>query len=69
MGEMPATELHVAETEIERVTRWRVERLERAGYDHEVAHELAERPDVDLHRAVGLLENGCSPEMAARILL
>ncbi|MGH6876708.1 MAG: hypothetical protein ACREHV_04930 [Rhizomicrobium sp.] len=66
---MTATDLQVEATELERVTSWRAERLERAGYDHDVAHELAERPDIDLHHAVELLERGCDPEIAARILL
>jgi hypothetical protein len=33
------------------------------------AHELAHRPDVDLHRAIELLERGCKPELALKILL
>jgi hypothetical protein len=68
MVQVPATELHTEETESERVTRWRAERLERAGYATEVARELAERVDIDLHHAIQLVERGCSPEMAARIL-
>ena len=31
--------------------------------------ELAARLDVDLHRAIALVENGCPPEMALQILL
>jgi hypothetical protein len=33
-----------------------------------VAAELAMRNDVDLHRAIELLERGCSIELAADIL-
>jgi len=66
---MPATEIPVTESEHERVERWRAEALERAGYSHEAAAELAARPDVDLHRAIDLLQNGCPPETALRILL
>jgi hypothetical protein len=65
---MPATDLHIEETESERVVRWRAERLQRAGYDPELAHELAARADIDLHLAVELIEHGCAPETAARIL-
>jgi hypothetical protein len=65
---MPATDLHLQESETDRVVRWRTERLVRAGYDAEVARELATRADVDLHFAVELIERGCAPEMAARIL-
>lgn len=68
MTQVTATELQLVESELERVTSWRAERLERAGYDRDVAHELAERADVDLHRAIELLERGCDPAMAARIL-
>jgi hypothetical protein len=65
---MSAAEVQVQESESERVARWRAEALERAGYDSVTAAELAGRTDVDLHRAIGLLENGCSPELALQIL-
>jgi hypothetical protein len=67
---MSAAELDVyQETESERIQRWRAEELERAGYDGPVAIELAGRADVDLHLAVELLERGCPPSTALRILL
>ena len=66
---MTATELQIVETEQERVERWRTEALERAGYDHDAAVELASHTHVDLHRAIGLLESGCPAETALRILL
>jgi hypothetical protein len=67
MGE---TELHVLEdTEQLQIELWRAEELERAGYSHRAAGRLAARPDIDLHQAVRLLERGCSPELALRILL
>jgi hypothetical protein len=66
---MTAAELHIPESEIERVERWRAEELERVGYDAESAGRLAARHDVDLHRAVELLRQGCPPETALRILL
>jgi hypothetical protein len=65
---MAATELNSAETESEKVERWRAEALEHAGYDAVAALELAVRPDVDLHRAIELLEHGCPPELAVQIL-
>ena len=65
---MTTTEIQIAETEHERVVRWRAEALERAGYDELSAHELAARSDVDLHHAIELLERGCPAELAARIL-
>lgn len=66
---MPAAELHTHETEIQRIERWRAEMLERAGYAHEAAAELAARHDVDLHAAVELVEKGCPADVALRILL
>ena len=54
--------------ERERITSWRREALERAGYPPETAAELAGRDDVDLHFAASLLERGCSPELALQIL-
>jgi hypothetical protein len=59
----------IVETELERVERWRAEELMRAGYDPAAAHDLATRPDIDLHTARELLERGCPPELAAQILL
>jgi hypothetical protein len=56
-------------TEQERIEQWRASALERAGYDPVAAAELAGRNDIDLHLAVELLENGCPPETALRILI
>ena len=69
MESMSATELHIVETEAEKVERWRAEALEKVGYDPDSALQLAARPDVDLHQAVELVEAGCPPEVALRILL
>jgi hypothetical protein len=66
---MTAAQIQIEETEAQRVERWRAEALERAGYDPEGAAELAARPDIDLHRAMHLLESGCSAELALQILL
>ncbi len=66
---MPAAEVHITETEIERIERWRASELERAGYDPEGAAALAARHDVDLHYAADLLRRGCPAETALRILL
>jgi hypothetical protein len=56
-------------TEIERIERWRRERLEAAGFSPHAASELAERHDVDLHAAIDLVERGCPTEVAVRILV
>jgi hypothetical protein len=55
--------------EVERVELWRLDSLERAGYDAESAAVLAASPEVDLHFAVSLLERGCTVELALQILL
>jgi hypothetical protein len=54
--------------ELVEVLRWRQRRLLQSGYAEEDARALAARPDVDLHRAVELLERGCPPELAVRIV-
>jgi len=64
-----AEEIEIQETERERVERWRAEALERVGYDATSAALLATQHDVDLHLAVELVERGCPPGTAIRILL
>jgi hypothetical protein len=65
---MSAVEL-VIETEQERVERWRAEELLRAGFDPDGAMELACRLEIDLHAAIELVDRGCPPELALKILL
>ena len=55
--------------EVELVEQWRLDSLERAGYDAESAAVLAASPEVDLHLAVSLLKRGCPVELAVQILL
>ena len=59
----------VTESELERITRWRSEELERAGYARDGALAIAARLDVDLHEAIDLVKRGCPHEIALRILL
>ena len=59
----------IIDSELELVEQWRHEALKRAGYDWESATVLAASHDVDLHRAVELLQHGCSIELALQILL
>ena len=67
---MPTADVQAPQiTERQRIERWRAEELERAGYRPDQAAELAGRHDVDLHLAVELLERGCDPDLALRILL
>ncbi len=62
-------EQELALSEDERVLLWRVDALERAGYDEEAAVALALRRDVDLHWAIELVARGCPHATAVRILL
>jgi hypothetical protein len=55
--------------EIELVEQWRLAALERAGYDTESAAILAASHEIDLHRAVELLDRGCPLHLALQILL
>jgi hypothetical protein len=68
---MPAAEQleREQEGEAQRVIQWRRAALERAGYDAPGAKALAERLDIDLHRATDLLRSGCPADMALQILL
>lgn len=65
----PAAPATIQDPELEQVERWRAERLKRAGYPSDGAVALAARHDVDLHRAIELLESGCPVEIALKILL
>lgn len=56
-------------TETEKVEGWRLVVLLAAGYPESDAERLATRHDVDLHRAVALIDHGCAPTLAATILL
>ena len=51
----------------EEVEAWRLHVLLQAGYPLRVAERIA-RADADLHVAVAMLERGCAPHIAARIL-
>jgi hypothetical protein len=52
----------------EDVLKWRRTLLRRAGFDPELATELAAATDVDLHELLSLVDRGCPPVLAARIL-
>lgn len=65
---MTAAETEVRD-ETELVEAWRAEQLETAGYGARDAAELACRHDVDLHVAISLVSQGCSHELALKILL
>ena len=50
------------------IERWRRERLIATGFGSELAEELASDRRVDLHAVLELIDRGCPPELAARIL-
>ncbi len=50
------------------VEAWRLRRLVDAGFPLPLALDLAATPGVDLHALLALLDRGCPPELAARIL-
>ncbi len=58
----------IIETELDRVERWRTAELMRVGFAGDDAVVLAGRMDVDLHEAIELVQRGCPPELAVRIL-
>jgi hypothetical protein len=66
---MSATNVTESFLEIELVEQWRLDSLERAGYDAESAAVLAASPEVDLHLAVSLLKRCCPVALALQILL
>ena len=47
---------------------WRQRRLQRAGVEATLAQRLAGDPRFDLHAVLELIDRGCPPELAARIL-
>jgi hypothetical protein len=49
------------------IAAWRRARLEKAGFDAPLARELADGR-VDLNELINLVESGCPPGLAARIL-
>ena len=50
------------------VARWRREQLVHSGFSRPLAGRLADDPRYDLHALIELVESGCSPELASRIL-
>jgi hypothetical protein len=47
---------------------WRQRRLVAAGFEAQLATRLAHDAQVDLHELLVLLDRGCPPELAARIV-
>jgi hypothetical protein len=69
MASAAQTPVTTLESELDLVEQWRLEALERAGYDSESASVLSVSHEVDLHHAVDLLARGCPVDLALQILL
>ena len=50
------------------VVTWRQARLRQAGFDRELTQKLSRDCSMDLHALIELVERGCPPSLAARIL-
>ena len=50
------------------VVGWRREQLVRTGFSLPLAHLVAADGRYDLHALIELVEHGCPPELAVRIL-
>jgi hypothetical protein len=50
------------------IRAWRTGVLRQAGFEHGLARRLAADADVDLQDLLELVDAGCPPELAARIL-
>jgi hypothetical protein len=56
------------EREVHEVVRWRRDQLAEAGFSLPLAARVANDARYDLHALIELVERGCPPELAARIL-
>jgi hypothetical protein len=65
---MAETDTIEKQSERAKVESWRLHVLIEAGYPLSLAERIA-ASEADLHRAVGLLRQGCEPQTAAEILL
>ena len=50
------------------VVRWRRDQMTRSGFPLPLASRLATDPRYDLHALIELVECGCQPDLAVRIL-
>ena len=63
-----ASQQNASEQDVGGLVPWRRRRLERAGFDVRLADELASDRRFDLHAVLELVDRGCPPGLAARIL-
>ena len=50
------------------LTSWRLHQLLEAGFAPKLAAQTADVPGVDLHALLELIDHGCPPELAVRIV-
>jgi hypothetical protein len=50
------------------IAEWRRKRLRAAGFASDLAARLADDCAIDLHAVLELVDRGCRPDLAARIL-
>jgi hypothetical protein len=53
---------------VDDVACWRREQLTRCGFALPLAARIADDPQYDLHALIELVERGCRPDLAVRIL-
>lgn len=53
---------------VDEVVRWRREQLVEAGFALPLAAGIAKNTGYDLHALIELVERGCPPQLAVRIL-
>jgi hypothetical protein len=63
-----ATETGLHSGTAQQVVTWRCEQLLAAGFHFELADQLAADWRFDLHALIELVEQGCAPALAVRIL-
>ncbi len=57
-----------SERSVDEVVRWRREQLVESGFALPLAVRIAKNARYDLHALIELVERGCPPELAERIL-
>lgn len=68
-GDVSVTQQHGTDRlQSDAVFVWRRGQLVRSGFPEPLAERIARDERYDLHRLVELAQNGCSPELALRIL-
>ena len=56
------------DTEADEVVCWRRAQLVHSGFPPTLAAAIADDPRYDLHALIELVERGCAPELAVRIV-